>query len=143
MNGNKNLFLDTNILIHFFEQDSILFDGAQAFFKWCTQNNTRFGISSLVVAEYLVSIYKNQQSELPFFIFLESVNIKIHPFTVEEAKRTAHLRTRYQEKLPDLALLSTAIEHKYDVFISEDKALKKIIEIPVLSMQEFLDLFQK
>lgn len=48
------------------------------------------------------------------------------------------LRVNYNLKTPDAIHLATAIEHKADVFITNDKQLKKVKEIAILYLGDYL-----
>ena len=51
--------------------------------------------------------------------------------------RIVDLRTKYGVKTPDAIHLATAIEHKADVFVTNDRQLKKVKEIVMLYLGDY------
>lgn len=141
MNGNKKIFLDTNILIYFFDKESPFFEEANRFLSYCFSNEIQIGISSLLLTEYLVDVYRKKLTDVDFFLFLENANFEICDFDQISAKKAARLKAKYNEKLPDLIHIATALENKYDYFLTNDANLKNIIDISVLNLREFFDKF--
>ena len=56
--------------------------------------------------------------------------------TTPIAARAATLRAQYQLKTPDAIQLAAAMEAGADCFLTNDKSLKKVSEIPTLSLDE-------
>lgn len=138
MSGINKIFIDTNILIYFLEKNRDLFEKSKDFFKICDDNKIQIWVSSLSIAEFLVWVYWKWKSDSDLFDLLENLGIQIHALDLKEAKKTARLRSLFNEKLPDLVHIACAIENWYEYFLSNDQNLKKVIDISAISLEEFL-----
>ena len=69
-------------------------------------------------------------------IFDAFPNLRMQPVGEEIAEIASDLRARYNVKTPDAIHIAGAIAAGADAFISQDGNLKKVREIPVLSLGE-------
>ncbi len=52
------------------------------------------------------------------------------------ADRAASLRARYRLRTPDAIQLATALQARADVFLTNDRDLQRVEEVPVLLIEE-------
>ena len=57
---------------------------------------------------------------------------------VEVAEKAAEIRAKYGVKPPDALQVATSLVHHAEAFITNDKELKKIKEINIITMKESL-----
>jgi predicted nucleic acid-binding protein len=55
------------------------------------------------------------------------------------ADRAAALRARYRLRSPDAIQLATALQASADVFLTNDRDLRRVVEVPVLLIDECPD----
>ncbi len=63
-------------------------------------------------------------------------NLTIYPMDEEIAEEVARLRALNNCKMPDAIIVATAIIHNADVFLTNDRRLAAIKEIPVITLDE-------
>ena len=120
----RRIFLDTAPVIYFIEQNPTYFAIVDAIFT---------------LAECLIlPIRQNDQSQQQlFFDLLTSPDtaefISTNPKIAHQA---AFLRVKYNLKLPDALQISTAIVSHCHVFLTNDTALKRVSELPILVLED-------
>jgi predicted nucleic acid-binding protein len=55
------------------------------------------------------------------------------------ADRAAALRARYRLRSPDAIQLATALQADADAFLTNDRDLRRVVEVPVLLIEECAD----
>jgi predicted nucleic acid-binding protein len=65
-------------------------------------------------------------------LLLNTSNIVTLSLSVAIAERAADLRARYNLRTPDAVQLATALDAGCDAFLTNDAALRRVTEIPVL-----------
>lgn len=86
--------------------------------------------SELEVKPELIESYKN------FFIKTENLET-VNP-NFEIADQAASLRRKYDLRTPDVIQLATAMISKAEVFITNDDRFRKIKELPILLLKDFV-----
>lgn len=129
---NKKIGLDTSILIDFIAAEK----------KRQKELARLLGKSKYIIASYIllaestVRFWKDKNKDMIEIIEkLPDVidNFEYVDFSVSEAHYTAYLRSQYAWlKTPDAMHVATAITYQCDYFLTCDKKLKKIKEIPVV-----------
>jgi predicted nucleic acid-binding protein len=64
--------------------------------------------------------------------------LTVLPVDTEIAVRAADLRARYRFAVPDAIQLATAIEASADLFVTNDSQLRRVTEIPVAVLSDYL-----
>lgn len=62
---------------------------------------------------------------------------EVKNFTNDEAELASDLRAKYSVKLPDAINISCAMLAQAEVFITNDKKLKQVKEIPILVLENY------
>lgn len=134
--NNSSIALDTNIFIYYFVDTSPFHNAVKKLFLDAIDRRTRFITSSITIAE-LLSL-KDVQSVVDtlYMSFLELENMKIYEVSIEIAKEAARIRRENGFLLPDAIQLATAVYAQADVFITNDRNLKKFKEIKIKLLKE-------
>ena len=134
---NKVVFLDTSPLIYYIEGHSKYQESLQKVFRSNDLAEFQFITSTLTLLEVIVHPLKlNQQNLADQYenILTTSETIEIVELSTEIAKRSAQLRVDYNLKTPDAIQVATALEKNADYFFTNDKGLKKIREVEVITL---------
>ncbi len=139
MTEYNSLYLDTAPIIYALESVEPYTQNVQDFLFSHFESDCTFISSAITNAEYLVFPYRNQdfQKIMEFDRFKAILNIKMIPADEATTKRAAEIRAKYKGiKGMDSIHLATAIAYGCDVFLTNDKQLKQVQEIPVLLVDE-------
>lgn len=133
---NKRLAIDSMIVIYLLDQHPDYWQKTASVLKDCKE----VIMSTLVYGEVITGFYRDKKVEAMdhFLSFVEtSPNITIQSFNKNTAVLFAKLRASYPTiSPPDCIHLATALEHRADMFLSNDKKLKKVKEIPVYMLAD-------
>jgi predicted nucleic acid-binding protein len=132
MIGSK-LFIDTAPVIYLVEKNPKFFDQVSYFFVESIKEEKSLVTSILMLSEVAIKPYKTSKSELltKFERTIKSL-FQIYTITWEVADLSAKLRAKYPSlKAVDSLQLATSIIYKFECFITNDRRLKAIREIPV------------
>ncbi len=128
----RNLAIDSMILIYLLEGNELFSKQAKAQLE-VAENII---LSTLALGEILVGFEKtkNKGTKLRFLSFVESYSkLQMIGFGKQEAMVFSELRAKYpQIKAPDAMHLSVAIASGADAFLTNDRALECVKEIPIL-----------
>ncbi len=137
----KRVAADSSCFIYFLEDNPKFGDLAELIFESAEKNKIALIASVLVSVEVLTGYrrandysaeqeFKQMLKDFPAIEIYEASN-KLIDYIVD-------LRTKYGIKTPDAIHLATAIEHKADVFVTNDRQLKKVKEIAILYLEDYL-----
>lgn len=139
MTEYSSIYLDTAPIIYALEGVTPYTQKVQDFLFSHFENDSAFSTSSITNTEYLVFPYRNLdfQKITEFERFKSILNIKTVPADDIITKRAAEIRAKYTGiKGMDSIHLSTAIKLGCGIFLTNDKQLKQVSEIPVLLVDE-------
>ena len=71
-------------------------------------------------------------------VLVDSQNIIMYPIDTLVAERAAELRARYQLKTPDALQIAVSLENDATLLITNDGHIKKVEDIEVVVLSEFL-----
>ena len=132
----KTIGLDTAPLIYFIEEDNY-FDVVSLFFEALSKGRLRVVTSTITLLEVLVQPYRRGEKDLAEKyrkILMYSENLLMFPVSNEIADKAAKLRAKYGIRTPDAIQISTALYGKATTFLTNDRDLKKVQEIEVLTL---------
>lgn len=135
----KILFIDTAPLIYFIEGHSDYNEKLSELFKSNENGDIYFQTSTLTLLEVLVQPLRHQKLELARQyenILTTSSNLEIFDIDIQISIQAAQLRADYNIKTPDSIQIATGIDKNADFFITNDKKLKNIDKIKVLTLEE-------
>jgi len=136
----RRVYLDSSPFIYFIQENPSYISFVENLFKEITDGHL-LGISSyLSLLEVLVQPIEQEAFQIAVQyerFMLDNEYLKLYPLDKNIARRAAGLRARYKSlKTPDAVQIATAIENNAEIFITNDKALKQVIEIKVLLLDE-------
>lgn len=130
---------DSMLFIYHFENNEEFGEAAANLLRRTEEGRCRLVCTTLVLLEVLVVPKRMGLVELCQRyreIFDAFPNLRVQPVGEEIAEVASDLRARYNVRTPDAIHVAGAIVAGADAFISQDGNLKKIREIPVLSLDE-------
>ena len=133
----KRIGLDTNALIYYIEEHPVFMKKVE-FFINKIEDGKAIGITSYVtLLELLVKPIKEGRVDLvDMYRTILSGRLQMVPLDEIVSIKAAELRAKYGLRTPDAIQLASVIYKKGDVFITNDKGLKRIKEIKVLALED-------
>ena len=134
---DSRIYVDTAPFIYFLEKSALYFDVARSFFIDCKNQSIQLFTSTVTIEEFCVYplSHNDRQAIVNFETFLNGMNINVVPVDKSIALKAAEIRAKYTGfKALDAIHLATATLTNCDAFITNDKQLLQIKEIPVHSM---------
>lgn len=140
MNGKyKKVALDTSILVYHANNDPNFGEAATRILDLITNGEQQGMISAIAVTEFLSlrllrlqsTTERNKLWQRLLAWILNIPNVEIVPIDATIAAEAAKLRQSYGFKTPDAIHLACAIAAGADVFLTNDRQLKKCREITV------------
>jgi predicted nucleic acid-binding protein len=138
--NNKKIFLDTAPLIYYIEEDSRYANSLNGLFAIAEKQQCFFVSSVITLIEVMTLPLREGNKKLAKKyenILTHSSLIEIIDINTKIAGITAQLRAKYSLKTPDAIQLATAINYPADYFLTNDKRLRSIKEIPVITLDDF------
>jgi len=124
--------LDTSPFIYFVERNSLYVDVMREIFRRVTNGDFEAFSSVITLTEVLVQPLRQNNQTLLY----NGVNFKILPLISSTAERAADFRARYNLRTPDALQIAAALENGCDVFLCNDKDLKRVTELKILILDE-------
>lgn len=135
------VFLDTAPLIYYVEEHERYLPLVANVFERL-DNGTLFAVTSPVtLAECLVVPFRANQSALrQAFIDLLTGgrSTRFTPIDQEAGQRAAELRAKYNLTLTDAFQIAVALTTHCDAFLTNDITLKRVVDLPILVLDEFI-----
>jgi predicted nucleic acid-binding protein len=137
---NRRIFLDTAPLIYYIEDSAYFSKSLSELFIAVEEQKCVLISSVITLAEVLVLPLREGRQDLVEkyeSILTNSQSVIIADINLEIAKITAQLRAKYSLKTPDAIQIGAAIFHSADYFLTNDKRLKSIKEVNVITLDDF------
>ena len=137
----KVIGLDTMVFIYHFEENRVYSPLTFSIFESLEKGNFNGITSILTLLEILVKPKKENNlllTERYKLLFETFPNLQVKPLNENVADIASTLRANYNINTPDAIQVATSLETQADIFITNDKTLKKISEIKVLLLSEML-----
>lgn len=138
----KKVFIDTAPFIYFIEKDDNnprYHEKVKLFFKDGYDNDKKFVSSVITMEEYFVFPYRNKAYSFiaMFHRLVATMDMDIVEINQEIAKKAAQIRAEYKGfKSMDALQLAVACLSGCDLFLTNDKQLKRFKEIRCLTVEE-------
>lgn len=132
MTGSK-VFIDTAPIIYLVEQNPEYFEQVSLFLADSIRSNVALTTSVLTTAEVEIKPRKLGKKDLTskFEKTIKSL-FEVYPITWEIAQISATLRAKYSSlRAIDSIQIACAIQNKCEDFVTNDKRLRVIKEIPI------------
>ena len=140
----KKAFIDTAPFIYFIEKDSNnpqYYETVKGFFKDGYDNDKIFVSSVITMEEYFVFPYRNKEYAFidMFNRLVETTDMEIVEINQGIAKKAAQIRAEYKGfKAMDALQLAVACLSGCDLFLTNDKQLKRFKEMKCITVEELL-----
>jgi predicted nucleic acid-binding protein len=137
----KTIGLDTMVFIYHFEENRVYSPLTFSIFESLEKGNFNGITSILTLLEILVKPKRENNlilTERYKILFETFPNLQVKTLNENIADIASSLRANYNINTPDAIQIATSLEAKADIFITNDKTLKKIIEIKVMLLSEML-----
>ena len=123
----KEVFLDTSLIIYYLEANPDYLKFVEPLFSDSSVNGIELHASTIAMTETLVKPYATgTEFEIGLINdFFEESYINLHSFNKGIASEAAQIKADYGFKLPDAIHLATAQYHSADIFLTNDKQLKR------------------
>ncbi|MBN1487018.1 MAG: type II toxin-antitoxin system VapC family toxin [Anaerolineae bacterium] len=133
------VFLDTAPIIYFVEKHLRYFDVVRSIFEEIDAHNLETVTSPITLAECLVHPYRVGHMDAVYYF----TNLLVNQTNFVEidqnvALRSAEIRAYYNLSLPDAIQFAVALYAGCDAFLTNDIALKRVTELKVIVLNEFL-----
>jgi len=133
----KRIFIDTAPLIYITENSGVLFSKTYTQLQNWIQNDNSLFSSVLTLTELLIHPIKtnNVALENSYTYLLKSI-LSEPLIAIDEqiSVKAAFYRAKYNIRTPDALQIAAAVTHACDIFFTNDKKLKKISDIKVLTL---------
>jgi predicted nucleic acid-binding protein len=135
----KRIGLDTNVLIYYIEEHPVLMEKVELFINKIEDGNA-IGITSYVtLLELLVKPIREGRFDLvDQYKTILSGKLEMVPLDEIVSIKAAGLRAKYGFRTPDAIQLASVISRKGEVFVTNDKGLKRVTEIRVMVLEDIV-----
>lgn len=137
----QTLFLDTAPVIYFVERKQPYFTPVEALFRRVDQGDLTVVTSAITLAECLYYPYKNEDDGLVRAFTRRLVtgqSVRFVSTTADIADQSAQLRARYNLGFADAFQVATAVAAGCNLFLTNDKQLKRIQSLEILVLNDFV-----
>ena len=139
--AGMRVYIDTNILIYFFNKDPRYFSLVSSFLQQCADRKILGTVSQLVVAEVLVLPYrdKNLEAVAQLKAFLGQKDfLHISENQAGFMEESAMLAGERSLKLMDAMHWHAAVTNRCDFFVTNDLGFKSAGTMEVVQLAEFV-----
>lgn len=133
------LAIDTSPFIYYIERYPEYVEKVRAIFLQARQNQTKIKTSTITLTEVLSKpLSVDNQGLLDAYrdMLKSTRNISLISVDGDVAEIGAMLRARYNLKTPDALQIACAISANCNAFLTNDHALSRVSEIPILLLDE-------
>jgi len=141
LKGVGKVGLDTNCIIYLLEQNDKFFRPVRQLFDMIESGSVTGITSTLALTEVLTKPYKLGDYTLANeykILFKYFPNLYVLNVGARIGEQAAWLRAKYHLKTPDAIFVATALTGEAEVFVSNDDQLRKVREIRVVNIGDFI-----
>jgi predicted nucleic acid-binding protein len=142
LQGVKSIFLDTAPVVYYVENHPLFADGVEGVIKKLDSGELQGIISPVTLAECLVYPLKSKDKKLQqdFVDFmLRRQSIKMIEIDTGIGLLSARLRAKYNLKLLDALQVATAIRSGCEALLTNDDQFRRVSELRVLMVEDFVE----
>ena len=136
------VFIDTAPIIYFIEKHKRYINIIRPVFTEIDSGKIEALTSTITLLEVLVHPFKTNNEKLAERyreILLNSENLTTFEILHEVSEISSKLRAEYSIKTPDAIQIAVGILYGADKFLTNDPNLKKVIDIKVLVLDDFIE----
>ena len=135
---------DTPLFIYYFESKKAQSRLAQTVFQYVEENQPHVTLctSGVTLVETLIHPIRSERTELVDGykrLLMATKGVQSIQLNTPEYLSAALLRAKYNLRTPDALQMGACIQHGCEVFITNDRRLKRVQEIDVLVLSDFVD----
>jgi predicted nucleic acid-binding protein len=145
LNAYEVIGLDAMSFIYHFEKKPHFGPITKVLFAHIQAGKVSAVISVLLAGEVLTGVKKvgNREMILRYrHIFSEFPNLALHDADMRVMEKMSDLRVAYSLKIPDAIHLATALLHGAQAFVTNDAGLKRVNELDVLVLEDYVERLQ-
>jgi len=138
----SRICIDTPPFIYFIEKDPKYLNIIRPIFAEVDAGKIDAVTSTITLLEVLVHPFKTGNESLAEEyreILLHAEGLTTYEIVHEVSELSAKLRAKYTIKTPDAIQIAVGITYGADAFLTNDSDLKKVTEIRVLILEDFLE----
>lgn len=135
----RRIFVDTSPYIYYLEKSPQYGNKVKTFFISNYNLGKEFVTSTITIEEYAIAPYRENNARLmsDFDMFIEDTGTDILDITKAIAQKAAEIRAHYNGfKAMDALQLAAALIGRCDLFLTNDKQLKRFKEITVMTVDD-------
>ncbi len=141
VNSLKSVGIDAMCFIYQFEAHPEF--GPLSDYLFCLLEERKLsGFTSIISLAEILSFNKLQQNRLAWEEekqkFYQTPNLRIENVDGKICEAAALIRGKYGLYLPDAIQIATAIFSQADAFITNDERIKKVKELPIILLKDYL-----
>jgi predicted nucleic acid-binding protein len=139
------LGLDTMIFVYHFEDHPAFAPLTEPLFEAIDRGEILAELSVLLAGEVLTGAEKAADNEMLLryrHIFSEFPNLTLHDADMRVMEKMSDLRAAYGIKTPDAIHVATALLHGAQAFVTNDAELKRVNELDVLVLEDYVERLQ-
>lgn len=130
------------LIIYYLEENPDYLPLADELFEAIDQRKAGGLTSVLTLLEIMVKPLREGDDQIADSyrrILTNAANLTLHPVDEAVSVRAAQLRGKYVWlRTPDAIQISTALEHGADLIVKNDEGWKRVSELPVLVLKDYL-----
>ena len=137
----KRICIDTAPFIYFIEKDPKYLNIVRPIFAEIDAGNIEALTSTITLLEVLVLPFKTGNESLAEEyreILLHAEGLTTYEIVHEVSELSAKLRAKYAIRTPDAIQIAAGILYGADTFLTNDSGLKKVKDIRVVILEDFL-----
>ncbi len=141
LKGCRDVVVDTNIFIYLYEDHTDFAEIAEFIIHQAEADTFSGIITPITLSEIVVKPYSMKRPDLADLCVraLRSYrNIRGKDIDGKTAQMAGALRARYKRPLPDMYQAAIALQAPVPTLITNDKSLRVVSEIHVLTLDDFL-----
>lgn len=135
----RRIFIDTSLYIYYLEKSPQYGNKVKAFFINSYNLGKEFVTSTITIEEYAIVPYRenNQKLIADFDMLIEDTETDVMDITKSIAQKAAEVRARYNGfKAMDALQLAASLISGCDLFLTNDKQLRRFKEIKVMTVDD-------
>lgn len=139
---NRRICIDTAPFIYFIEKNPRYLDVVKPIFTEINAGEIEAITSTVTLIEVLVHPFKTKNDKLADKyrdILLHSEGLTTFEILHEVSELSSKLRAKYSIRTPDAIQMAVGILYGASKFLTNDPALKKVSDIGVLVLDDFLE----
>lgn len=135
--------LDSSCFIYHIEENKDYIPFTEIIFEKLLPEGITTGVcSTLILTEVLTQPLREKKHDLVLMyksLIVGFPYLALKPFDASIAEKSAYFRAKYNLRTPDAIHIATAYEAKAEAILGNDDAWKKVKEIPVILLNDFVD----